>query len=447
MIKYYIIFIVAASAVDESLVFLLVSTIYIVISVLRKILFSNKKLVITKRLVRYITMYSVLSLYLFIQGHFHLLLLVFIVTHAISYPIEKSIYIYFKTKAKKVLENYNGKIIAITGSYGKTTTKYYLKQILSQKHSVLMSDKSYNTPMGLCRVINTKLNDGYEYFIAEFGAAKKGDIEELMKMVKPDIGILLNIGVQHLETFKTKENIKIEKSKILNMLEDGNIGIYSSEYITENEITSNIKKINVASPKGYQIFNVKYNYQNTSFDVHYKNELILDVTTNLFGINNAKNLYMAITTAHTLGISVDEIKKVISTMRNYDSRGIITKVDNITVIDNSFNSNPEGAFNNINSLNNISCKKIIITPGFVELGELSLQSHKVFAKLIRDTFDDCILIDNKEIAPMKSHFDYYRYKYEVVNNFKQGFELAKSLYKAEEVIILIENDIPDIFVR
>ncbi len=347
----------------------------------------------------------------------------------------------------KVLNNYQGTIIGITGSYGKTTTKYYLKQILSQKHSVLMSERSYNTPMGLCKTINKNLNNGYEYFIAEFGAAKMGDIEELMNMVNPDVGVLLNIGVQHLETFKTKENIKNEKLKILNLLKDNNIGIYSSEYVTNRDITSNIIKIDVDGYYGYNLLNVKYNYLNTTFDIYYKNELLLNVTTKLFGINNAKNLYMAITTAHVLGMDIKDIEAAISNLENFDSRGIITKTGNITLIDNSFNSNPEGAFNNINSIRGINSKKIMITPGFVELGNLSKQSHRQFAKEIADTFDKCILIDNKEVTTMIEYFEYYNYKYELVSNFKQGFELAKNMYKQEEVTILIENDIPDLYMR
>ncbi len=447
IVKYFIVYLLLVETVNESKPFLVIFSVYIVTSILRKVLFSNKKLMITRRVIRFLVVYIILSIMMIIHNRDSSLLLVFIFTHLITYPIEKIIYLYYKKKAKDVLNNYQGTVIAITGSYGKTTTKYYLKQILSQKHSVLMSEKSYNTPMGLCKTINKNLNNGYEYFIAEFGAAKKGDIEELMNMINPNVGVLLNIGVQHLETFKTKENIRKEKLKILNLLRDSGIGIYSSEYVNDSEITSNIIKVDVDSFSGYNLLNVKYNYLNTTFDVYYKNQLLLNVTTKLFGINNAKNLYMAITIAHILGMGIEDIKNAIISLENFDSRGIVTKTGNITVIDNSFNSNPEGAFNNIDSIKDIDNKKIIITPGFVELGELSKQSHRQFANLIAETFDNCILIDNKEITPMIEYFEYYNYKYDLVSNFKQAFELAKSMYKQEEVTILIENDIPDLYMR
>ncbi len=447
IIKYFICFLLLVETVNESKLFLVIFASYIVISVLRKLLFSNKKIAITRRMIRFIATNIVISILLIIGERHSLLIISFISSHIITYPVERIVYKYYKQRAKKVLKKYNGTIIAITGSYGKTTTKYYLKQILSQRHSVLMSDKSYNTPMGLCKTINNKLNNGYEFFIAEFGAAKKGDIEELMKMVKPNVGVLLNVGVQHLETFKTKENIKKEKIKILNLLDKNCTGIYSSEYVSENEIINDITKIDVDSIRGYSLLNVKYNFQNTTFDILYNNKILTTVTTKLFGLNNAKNLYMAITIAHVLGMDIDDINKSISNLENFDSRGIMTKIGNITVIDNSFNSNPEGAFNNINSIKDVDAKKIIITPGFVELGQLSRQSHKVFANLIVETFDNCILIDNKEITPMKEHFDYYNYEYELVDNFKQAFEIAKNLYRQEEVIILIENDIPDLYMR
>ena len=127
----------------------------------------------------------------------------------VNSPIEKWIQKGFYNKAKRKLEEMpNLKVIGITGSYGKTSTKYIVSTILSQKYNVLMTPESFNTTMGVVRTINEKLNSMHNLFVCEMGAKQVGDIKEICDLVKPDYGILTAIGPQHLETFKTIDNVK-----------------------------------------------------------------------------------------------------------------------------------------------------------------------------------------------------------------------------------------------
>ncbi len=137
----------------------------------------------------------------------------------INYPFERLIYNYYKAKCKKKLKQYPKLIkIGITGSYGKTSTKNYLTQFLQSKYRVLSTPSSYNTPMGVCKVVLSKLDENYDIFVVEMGANKVGDIKELCNMVNIDAGIITAIGPQHLETFKTLENIISTKSELYQSL-------------------------------------------------------------------------------------------------------------------------------------------------------------------------------------------------------------------------------------
>ena len=139
--------------------------------------------------------------------------LLVILVHIILTPIEELIKLSFMIKAKHKLKKFKRLIkIGITGSFGKTSTKYILNTLLSEKYKVCMSPNSFNTPMGLTKVVNQYLHEDDEVLIAEMGAKQRGEIAYLCDFIKPHHAILTSVGNQHLETFKTIETIK--KTKI-----------------------------------------------------------------------------------------------------------------------------------------------------------------------------------------------------------------------------------------
>ena len=129
-------------------------------------------------------------------------------------PIENVIICSYIKKAKIKLQSLPCKKIAITGSFGKTSTKNILFQILSQKYKVCATPKSYNTPMGICKTILENLTEKDDFFIVEMGARHEGDIAFLCKLVGADYGILTPVGNCHIETFKTLENVEKTKFEI-----------------------------------------------------------------------------------------------------------------------------------------------------------------------------------------------------------------------------------------
>ena len=126
----------------------------------------------------------------------------------------------FIKKAKAKLANSNIKVIAITGSYGKTSTKFILNSLLSEKYRVLTTPRSHNTPIGIALAVNSAELENYDIFIAEMGARHLGDIAELCEICPPDISLITGICGQHLETFGTFQNIVKAKGEILSYTKD-----------------------------------------------------------------------------------------------------------------------------------------------------------------------------------------------------------------------------------
>ena len=164
----------------------------------------------------------------------------------INKPIEKSIRRGFCKKAKKKLQDIPGlKVVGITGSYGKTSTKYIINTILSQKYNTLMTPESYNTTMGVVRTINEKLTSMHQLFICEMGAKYVGDIKEITDIVNPTYGVLTAIGPQHLDTFKSLDNVRKTKLELVDSLPEDGIAFvnWEDENIRNSKIMDFLKML------------------------------------------------------------------------------------------------------------------------------------------------------------------------------------------------------------
>ena len=124
-------------------------------------------------------------------------------SNILNFPIEKQIHGIYYRKAKKKLAASAIKRIGITGSFGKTSVKFFSTTLLAEQHATLTTPSSFNTPMGLSKIINESSLEKYHYFVAEMGADRVGDIDYLAKLIHPEIGVITTVGAQHLETFGT----------------------------------------------------------------------------------------------------------------------------------------------------------------------------------------------------------------------------------------------------
>ncbi|HPV85950.1 MAG TPA: UDP-N-acetylmuramoyl-tripeptide--D-alanyl-D-alanine ligase, partial [Sedimentibacter sp.] len=327
--------------------------------------------------------------------------------------------------------------------------------ILKEKYKVLKTPESYNTPMGISKIINNELTDDYDVFIAELGATKTGDIDEVAKLTNPKIGIITSIGPCHLETFKSIDNIMRTKYELIENLPDDGIAIfnYDNEYVKRLADKTFKEKLlyGIDNIEDTDVFatNIHVDSLGSSFSLCIKSLGVIECRTKLLGKHNILNILGGAAIASVLGLSLDEIKRGISNLETVEHR--LQLIDNglgILVIDDAFNSNPDGAKAALDVLNSFTDRrKIIVTPGMVELGDIEETENFKFGEQIASVCDIAILVGKKRTLPiyqgMKKH-NFNEDNLYVVNSLNEATEILKTLTKVNDVV-LFENDLPDTY--
>ena len=375
------------------------------------------------------------------------------IANFLAYPTEAWIQDHYKSKARRKLKSKNFKNlirIGITGSYGKTSTKYILKTILSEKYNVYATPESYNTTMGNVKVINNELKPEHEVFISEMGARYRRDISDICDFVMPQIGIITSIGPQHLESFGSIENVVKTKSELLRALPSDGVVVlprdndhcqrlYSAE--TREKICYTIKNSNA----DVYARDVVLDEKGCSFTAHTPIGQIKCVTK-LLGEHNVTNILGCIAIAVKLGLSIEEIERGVTKIEPIPHRLQILDSGNGTiVIDDAFNSNPVGSKMALDVLSKFKGRKIIITPGMVELGESEEAENKKFGKNMAKVVDIAILVGIKRSKPMEEGLKEGKFdnmNIHVVSNLDEATKKLGELTRVGDVI-LFENDLPD----
>ncbi len=412
---------------------------------------------ITKRLFRLFitTIFIYIIPIIFLKEYLVFLLLetiflsfIIILASLINKPLENKICEFYKKKRFKKINKINPLIIGITGSFGKTSTKNIIHNIISCNYYTYSTPQSYNTPMGICLAIN-EMNYETEVFISELGATKPFDIKELVDFIPVDIGIITDIGNQHLESFKKVENVlkaklEILESKKIKTLIINNDNIYLREY----NYPSNIKVIRIGTnnKSDYIAQNIKLSNEGLNFDVYKTEKYLFTIKTALLGKHNVYNLLFGIVVGELLNININTIKKNIYNIQQIDNRLCINNVGKIQILNDAFNSNINGFKNAIEVLKFSSNKKILITPGIVDLGESLKDVNLEISKYLIEGIDYIYLIENEASIYIKDYFNETSFKdYEMVSSFSKAYN--KALNKYEVSTILIENDLPDNYLR
>ncbi len=383
-----------------------------------------------------------------------------ILASIINYPIEIVIKKYYQNKAsKKIAKMENLVKIAITGSFGKTSTKNIIHEVLTSKYLSLKTPKSYNTLMGLAITINKYLNASTEIFVSEMGAFYKGEIATMSKMVKPDIAIITEIGMQHLATFKSIENVKLAKFEIASGQNEKGILVlnYDNPYIASYDKSKlNTKKLYTYGINNgdYHLVNLTYNATYTTFDVYFKDDYLISIKTYLLGAHNALNILATYVTIKALAsfdiyISDEAFKKIILTMKPLDHRLSYHMVGKINIYDDSYSSNIVGFKNACDVLAKQRGKKIIITPGIVDGGSFEKKLNEEVAICIKDVFDEIYLIDNLASSHIIDTLTKYNKPYFLFSSFKEAYLTILTKYNESDdfVNLLVENDLPDSFLE
>ena len=372
----------------------------------------------------------------------------------LAQPIENKInhgfYIQAQNKIKKEKEN-KLKVVGITGSYGKTSTKLVLNDIVKNSLKTYATPSSFNTPMGISKVINNELESGTEVFISELGARYVGEIKEVAELVMPDIAIITNIGPCHIETFGSMENIVKTKFELIDTLKEGGLAIfnYDNPYIKEKAAEVKTRKVYISLEDDacdYFAKDISVGEFGTEFTLVYKNKEY-NLKTKLLGKHNIYNVLLSVAAARELGMSMEEIQEAVLNVNQVEHRlSLVENPNNLIIIDDAFNSNPSGAQAALDVISEFKeGKKIIISPGMVELGELQYEENKKFGKNAAAVVDHFIIVAevNKEAIKdglVEGGLD--EDKIHEALSLSDAQLILQKICQAGDVI-LFENDLPD----
>lgn len=369
-------------------------------------------------------------------------------------PLEKAINRKYYNEAANILDSMPGlTVIGITGSYGKTSTKHYLQRILSEKFDVLMTPGSFNTTLGVIRTIREYMKPYTEVFICEMGAKQTGDIKEICDLVHPRIGIVTAVGPQHLESFKSIENVQRTKFELVDALPADGLAVVNDDFpFVASRKVDNVKCIRYGvsncANAAYVATEVVYDESGTTFVIEGEGHSI-KLHTKLVGECNVSNLIAAVIVALSLNVPEDKIRHAVEKIEQVEHRLNMKRTSGgVTIIDDAFNSNPTGSAMALDVLASMkSGRRYVITPGMIELGESQYELNRAFGAKIATCTDVAIVVGeyNREaiVEGINSVGD-SNIKVHTAPTFTAAQQLLTSIIKSGDTV-LYENDLPDTF--
>lgn len=372
----------------------------------------------------------------------------------VAAPMENAVKQHYYNQAKAILrKNPNLIKVGITGSYGKTSCKVILGTLLSEKYKTLITPASYNTPMGVTLCVREQLTDDIEVFVAEMGARHVGDIAEMCDLVAPTTGILTSVGPQHLETFHTIERVAATKYELIQALPTEGWAFFPAD----NEICLELYKKTSREHKALFGFeehgqtlamrasHIQLQEDGCSFTLTDRAGQSVQCKTQLLGKHNIQNITGCAAVARSLGLTMEEIARGVEKLEAVPHRLQLMPTGNgVTVIDDAFNSNPAGARAALEVIGTFPGRKIIVTPGLVEMGEREAAENRAFGAEMAKVVDIAILVARNGEAIREGL---------VAGGFDaDNIIMTRTLAQASAAlghltqlgdVVLFENDLPD----
>ncbi len=450
--------------VDEAILYGAAAAILLVTAVVNFPKKAKKPLVVTPRVWRlFVTQFVILAIFITscifvsaqraigILGLFSIIVWLWTgVAAYVTLPLENRIAKGFVEDAARILGEHKDLIvIGITGSYGKTSVKTFLHALLSVKYNTLMTPGSFNTTMGVVRTVREQLRPSHEIFLAEMGAKQAGDIKEICDLVHPRYGIISSIGEQHLETFKTVENIIATKFELADALPQDGIAFLNTDnpYIRDRAVTVPTVSYGAerTSDADYRASDIEVSAAGSAFTFITPAGESRRFTTRLLGAHNIQNLAGCMAVAHTLGVTLDEMVYAVRMLKPVEHR--LQLLPN-GFIDDAYNSNPAGFRGALDTLALFDARRILVTPGMVELGEREAELNRELGAYAADKCDVAVLVGEKQAPPLKEGLLSAGFAEEsiyVAKTLREGLDYIKGLPPVDNQIVLLENDLPDNF--
>jgi UDP-N-acetylmuramoyl-tripeptide--D-alanyl-D-alanine ligase len=370
-------------------------------------------------------------------------------------PIQGAVNRRFVQSAQQTLAKSHPLVVGITGSYGKTTTKFCVGEVLSVAHPTLVTPESYNSYLGVVKTINERLHTGHEAFVVEMGMFRQGDIAELCQLVRPSIGVITAIGPMHLERLGSIEAIAQAKAELAQALPaDGHLIVNADDprcNAIAKDCTARAMRFGIESPTAdVRASRIRLDAGHTEFELHLPQSSPVSVRALLLGTHNVYNLLAAAAVGHVFGMEPNQIAHGLGRVQAPEHRlqPIHNRRAGIVVIDDAYNSNPQGATTALEVLRQHDAKRrMLVTPGMVELGTLESELNRRFGEQAADVCDVVILVGSQRTRPiyeglMAAGFDGANVK--VVDDIAAATKVLGELTRSGDVV-LFENDLPDTY--
>ena len=403
---------------------------------------------------------SLMGLALFLLAPLHL-----VAGNLLATPVEALLRQGYIRSAQQVMADVNPAVIGVTGSYGKTTTKNFITDILNGRWRAYATPKSYNTMMGICIAINTDLADDYsvDYFIVEMGAYIEGEIRRICGLTPPQISVVVEVGPQHLERFGTLETIAKAKYEIIRALPPDGAAVfnwdnpyvremYERGYPTDRIAVSRMIAPDTVPEGGprFVAFDISESLDGLRFTV-------TDTTTGesehfetaVLGGHNVTNILLAVAVAVHEGMSLREVAMRARTLRPAESRLVRqTTPQGITIINDAYSANPVGIVSALEVLGmHTGGQRLLITPGMVELADLQEAENKKLGETAAQYATDVILVGSEQTRPIKTGLlsaGFPSDRIQVVEELRQAVAWYQSHLKPGDTVLFL-NDLPDTY--
>lgn len=287
-------------------------------------------------------------------------------------------------KAAAALRASGATVVAITGSFGKTTTKGYVAHLLAGQRRVLASPASFNNRMGLARALNEHLSAGIDVFVAEMGTYGPGEIADLCSWIPPDVAVITAIGPVHLERFGTEEAIVAAKSEILAGEAVAVLNVDDGRLAALADRQEDTRRVVRVGETGREVVLDRG-------EVRVAGRALGAVP----GSAHPTNVACALGVVLALGIDPESVRGRVATLPEPEHRrAVLTGTTGATVIDDTFNSNPAGAEAALGLLESVhqGGKKVVVTPGMVELGARQSEENRMFGSRAAEVADVVIIV-------------------------------------------------------
>jgi UDP-N-acetylmuramoyl-tripeptide--D-alanyl-D-alanine ligase len=379
--------------------------------------------------------------------------LVLAATDVLLMPVERAVNRGFMRSATAKLEAVAPVVIGVTGSFGKTSTKFAIQQLLDAGSGVaLATPGSFNNPLGVSRTINEQLDARHRFFVVEMGAYGEGEIAELCRFVHPTIGVLTAIGPAHLDRFGSMDAIRRAKYEIVTSLPPGATAVMNTddpEVRRLADATTNVDVvrygIDAAGLPHITATDVDVTATGASFEItDTRDHHSLTVSTKLLGRHALGHVLAAVAVALVAGRSLDELKDPIEALAPVEHRlQLIEGSGGVTVIDDAYNSNPQGADAALDVLSSMPARRrVVVTPGMIELGEQQFDENLAFGRRAGAVADVLVVVARANREAITSGARGARAEVVTVDSLAQATERLGTILREGDVV-LFENDLPD----